>query len=213
VSGEDTMSDTEERDLEEPQPRSVRAGWDFTLMVATIALLALLGAQSLLGALYTWWAQRGTPDWTNSAGYASYVSVMNAIAAPLIVAVVVVIGLCVPKRMFERRVLLAVSAAMVALGGVYGLVERSLTKGMAAYLVAATALQIAAVVLTLRRSGPIAYLTEGRRRLGSALLHLGFILTCLVVVALQDSALMLPVFYGAALLLVGGSVMSFYARG
>ena len=43
---------------------------------------------------------------------------MNEIAAPMIVALVVVMGLCVPKRLFSRRVLLWVSVAMVAAGAV-----------------------------------------------------------------------------------------------
>jgi hypothetical protein len=48
---------------------------------------------------------------------------------------------------------------------------------------------------------------------GDARVHLGFILSTLVVVALQDSPLMLPVVFAGALLLAGGSAMSFYARG
>lgn len=191
-----------------------RRGWDFTLMIATVVLLALLGAQSLAGALYSWWAIDHIPGWETGPGYAAYVGVMNVIAAPLVVGIVVVLGLCVPKRVFERRTLLAVSAALVAVGVVAGLAGRSLGTAMTAYLLAAAALQTAVVVLTLGRGGGLTYLTEGRtRRLGSALLHLGFIVFCLVVVALQDSSLLLPVFFASALLLAAGSAMSFYAKG
>jgi hypothetical protein len=194
-------------------PSRVRAGWDFTLMLLTVVLLAGLGAQSLVGTMYVWWAQRATPGWLEGAGYARYVALMNAIAAPLVVGLVVVIGLCVPKRIFERNTLLAVSGGLVALGVAWAAATGSVQNGMAAYLATAAALQVVVVVLTFQRTGAVAYLTEGRRRLGSALLHLGFIVFCLVVVALQTSAYMLPVFFLSAVLLAGGSALSFYARG
>jgi hypothetical protein len=140
---------------------------------------------------------------------------MNAIAAPLVAALVVVLGLCVPKRLFARRTLLAVSGAMLLLGLAAGALSRSLATGLAAYLVAAAALQAVVVVMTFVRAGGVSYLTEGRgRRLGSGLLHLGFILATLCIVALQDSPVaMLVVVLAGALLLAGGSAMSFYARG
>jgi hypothetical protein len=193
----------------------VRVGWDFTLMMATVALLAALGAQSLVGTLYVWWAQRTIAGWLQGPGYGAYVALMDTIAAPLVAGLVVVLGLCVPKRLFERRTLVAVSAGLVTIGIVWGLVQRSLQEGMAAYLIAAAGLQAVVVALTVSRSGGVTFLTEGRgRRLGSALLHLGFIVFCFVVVALQDAspALMLPVFAVSALLLGAGSAMSFYAR-
>lgn len=192
-----------------------RRTWDFVLMMTTIVLLALLGAQSLVGTLYVWWAQRTIAGFLQGAQYAAYVTLMNAIAAPLVAGIVLVLGLCVPKRLFERRTLVAVSVALVALGVVWGVAGRSLQAGMAAYLVAAAGLQAVVAVLTFRRAGGVAYLTEGKtRQLGSALLHLGFIVFTFVVVALQDSTpmLMLPVFALSALLLGGGSAMSFYGR-
>jgi hypothetical protein len=42
---------------------------------------------------------------------------------------VVVMGLCVPKRLFSRRLLLWVSLAMLAVGAVAGLVNGSLATG------------------------------------------------------------------------------------
>jgi hypothetical protein len=59
--------------------------------------------------------------------------------------------------------------------------------------------------------GP-SYLTKGRlTKTGSGLLHLGFIIFALVVVALQESELMLPVFWTAAVLTMLGTLLSFYA--
>lgn len=183
-------------------------GWDFSLMALTVALLASLGAQSLAGTGYAWWAHRAVPDWER-VGYAGFVAVMNAAAAPQVVALVVVMGLCVPKRLFSRTALVAVSAAMLACGAGAWAVTGSLAKGLAAYLALAALIQVAVVVATVAGTRAPSYLTEGRiAKAGSGLLHLGFVLFASVVVALQDSAWMLPVFAVSALLAVTGSAMS-----
>jgi hypothetical protein len=187
--------------------------WDFTLTLVTVAALGLLGVQSFVGTGYVWWAERSISGWETGAGYASYVGVMNAIASPLIVALAIAMGLCVPKRLFARRTLVAVSAAMVAAGIVAGLATRSLAGGLALYLALASLIQVAVVALTIAGVRGPSYLTEGRvTKTGSGLLHLGFLLFALVVVALQKSPWMLPVFSASALLSIVGTALSFYAN-
>jgi hypothetical protein len=186
-------------------------GWDFALMVATLVLLAALGLQSIVGTGYAWWAERTVPGW-EQAGYADYVALMNLVAAPLVIGLVAVIGLCVPKRLLSRGALLVVSAALVLVGVAAWAVTGSPSAGLAAYLVCASLLQLAVVVLTLVGARSLRYLAEGRLvKVGSGLLHMGFLLFALVVVALQDSPWMLPVFYGSAALIMIGTVLSFYA--
>lgn len=185
--------------------------WDFGLTILTVVLLASLGIQSFIGTIYVWWAQRTIADW-EQVGYAAYVTKMNLIAAPQLVLLVVVMGLCVPKRLFSRRVLLGVSVAMVAAGVVAYLVTNSLPTGVTVYLALAGLIQLAVVVLTAMGAKGPSYLTEGRlTRLGSGLLHLGFIIFAIVVAALQRSTLMLPVFWVSSILIVGGTAMSFWA--
>ncbi|HEX9093033.1 MAG TPA: hypothetical protein VF902_03535, partial [Coriobacteriia bacterium] len=193
-----------------PGPR--RSTWDFTLMVATVGLLGALGVQSLAGTLYSWWATRTIAEWQQT-GYPGFVDSMNAFAAPLLVALVVVMGLCVPKRLFERRALVGVSALLVLVGlGSWAATGRP-TAGLAAYLLGACAIQIAVVVMTIAGAGSLAYLTEGRlTRAGSGLLHLGFILVALDIAALQGTAWFLPGFWVAFAATIGGSALSFYAR-
>lgn len=187
--------------------------WDFALTVVTVLLLAVLGVQSFVGAIVVWWAIRSMPNWQQGPGYTSYVNMMNALAAPLIVALVIVMGLCVPKRLFARRVLLWVSLAMVTVGAVAGLVLRDLGNGLAIYLLLSAAIQLAVVVMTVAGVRGPTYLTEGRlTKVGSGLLHLGFIVFAVVVVALQKSPMMLPVFSVSAVLVTGGTLLSFYAN-
>jgi hypothetical protein len=186
--------------------------WDFFLVMLTVGLLGALGAQSLFGTLYSWWAYRTQPNW-EQVGYAGFVGLMNAVAAPLVVALVIVMGLCVPRRLLQRRTLVVASTAMVALGVAVWLVSGSLALGLGVYLGAAALIQVAVVALTLAGAAGLGYLSQGRMaKAGSGLLHLGFIVFAIVVVALQRSPLMLPVFALSSLLLVGGSAMAFYAR-
>lgn len=186
--------------------------WDFGLTVVTVVLLASLGVQSFFGTLYVWWAQSADPLWEQTS-YAGYVAVMNAVAAPQLIALVVVMGLCVPKRLFSRGLLLGVSAGMVAVGLAAWGYTGSISTGLTVYLALAGLIQVGVVVLTaIGVKGP-SYLTEGRfTKLGSGLLHLGFIVFGIVVAALQRSAFMLPVFWVATAFMVIGTAMSFYAN-
>lgn len=185
--------------------------WDFGLTVATVALLGLLGLQSFIGTIYVWWAQRTIPGWEQTS-YVGYVEVMNALAAPQLMLLVVAMGLCVPKRLFSRRALLAVSVAMLAAGIGAGFVTGSLATGVTFYLALAALIQVAVVVMTAAGVRGPSYLTEGRlTKLGSGLLHLGFIVFGILVAAMQRSPFMLPVFWASTVLMVGGTAMSFYA--
>ena len=91
-------------------------------------------------------------------------------------------------------------------------VTGELETGLAVYLALAAIIQVAVVALTVAGVRGPSYLTEGRlTKTGSGLLHLGFILFGIVVVALQKSTWMLPVFSAAALLSIVGTALSFYA--
>lgn len=185
--------------------------WDFGLTIITVALLGSLGIQSFIGTAYVWWAQAVIPGW-DQFGYPGFVFTMNAIAAPQVVALVVVMGLCVPKRLFSRRLLLVVSAAMVAAGIVAAFAMGSIVQGMAVYLALAALIQVAVVVLTAAGAKGPSYLTEGRlTKLGSGLLHLGFIVFAFIIAVLQRSQALIPTFWVATVLAIGGTLLGFYA--
>jgi hypothetical protein len=187
--------------------------WDFALTIVTVVFLGALGVQSFVGTLYTWWAIRSVPGWQQGGGYAAYVDAMNAVATPLIVGLVVVMGLCVPKRLFSRLGLVWVSLGMVVAGVATGAAARNLVAGLTVYLLLAAVIQLAVVALTVAGVRGPSYLTEGRlTKTGSGLLHLGFVMFAIVVVALQKSPMMAPVFWTSALLVIGGTALSFYAN-
>ncbi|MDY0340218.1 MAG: hypothetical protein RBS17_03285 [Coriobacteriia bacterium] len=186
--------------------------WDFTLMAITVGFMGSLGAQSFVGTVYSWWAHRTVPAWAQ-IGQPGFIDVMNAIAAPQVIALIVVMGLCVPKRLLSRGALLGVSLGMLLLGAITGILTRSIITGLAVYLCAAGVIQVLVIVMTLAGGRGLTYLSNSRlAKAGSGLLHLGFIVMALVVVALQHSAFMLPASMLSAVLLTVGSALAFYAR-
>ena len=197
----------------QPPGREAHArGWDYALTVATVGLLGGLGVQSFVGTLYAWWAQRTIPEWELLGGYGRFVELMNGIAAPMVVGLVVAMGLCVPKRLFSRTALLVVSALMLLTGFGAWAITGSVASGLGVYLGLSALIQVAVVVFTIAGARGPSYLTEGRlTKTGSGLLHLGFVLFAFVVVALQRSTFMLPVFWASAVLTMIGTTLSFYA--
>lgn len=185
--------------------------WDFGLTIATVVLLGSLGVQSFIGTIYIWWAQSTIPGW-EARSYGAFIAAMNAIAAPQVVALVVVMGLCVPKRLFSRTALIIVSAAMLIAGMVAWLITSDIATGLNVYLGLAALIQVAVVALTAAGVRGPSYLTQGRlTKVGSGLLHLGFIIFAIVVVALQQSTFMLPAFWVASTLTMLGTALAFYA--
>ncbi|HET6498631.1 MAG TPA: hypothetical protein VFH17_06235 [Coriobacteriia bacterium] len=185
--------------------------WDYLLTVATVALLGSLGVQSFLGTAYVWWATYSVPGF-QAIGYRDFIWWMNAIAAPQVVALVVLMGLCVPKRLLDRGTLIAVSAVMLVAGLAAWVATGSLATGLAVYLALAGLIQAAVVAITVAGARGPSYLTEGRLvKIGSGLLHLGFIAFAFVVVALQRSTFMLPAFWAATALTLVGTLLTFYA--
>ena len=187
--------------------------YDFWLVMITIALLAGMGLLAFGGTLYTWRAEVVTPGWSGGAGYAAYTRVMDRLAAPFVAALVVVLGLCIPRRLFDRQALWAVSAAMVIVGLGVAVVSGARV-GAAAFLILAGTLQTAALVLTLARSVRVNYLSENLvYQVGSALLHLGFVVLVYDWAVLPDDPLHLPIFWAGTVLLMAGSALCFYREG
>ncbi len=194
-------------DIDEIRQRS----WDFGLTVITVLLLGTLGVQSFVGTIHVWLAQRADPLWEQTSS-AAYIESMNMIAAPQLILLVVAMGLCVPKRLFSRRLLVVASVAMVVLGVGTGVATGSLSTGVSTYLALAALIQVAVIALTAAGAKGPSYLTEGRlTKIGSGLLHLGFILFGIVVASLQQSPFMHPVFWTSTALMTLGTAMSFYA--
>ena len=172
------------------QVRTRRAvGWDLALVLLTALTLAAFGGLALWGMFY-YKSHAVQPGWS----VPEFQQMMNRLATPLVVLLILWLVLCIPKRLLSRRSLLAYSAAVLA-------------AGLAALPLGGVRFALSLVLggARLRFSGRGLAL-----RAGSSLLHLGTVLFTLDLVALQGSPWHIPLFWVATGLLTAGSVLTFY---
>ena len=187
------------------QVRTRRAvGGDLALVLLTAATLTAFGALALWG-MFFYKSHAMQPGWSVPA----FQEMMNRLASPLVVLLIIWLVLCIPKRLFSKRVLLGYSAGMLALGLAalpYGgpRFALGLVLGLSALLqTAILALVLAGARLRFSGSG-------FALRAGSALLHLGTVLFTLDLVALQGSPWHIALFWVATGLLTAGCILTFY---
>lgn len=202
---------TEERGVGRRIAAFTAREYDFLLTVLTIALVALIGLLFVGGTVYSYFAARSDPAWTQTPMYDAYVESMNSCLFPLLVTLLVTLSLCIPRRLFTRRMLLVVSIGMLAtMILIFALVD--LRTAWLFLLAAAGLIQAVVVVLTAARSRQVHYLQEGFLiRMGSAILHLGFIVLIATFVANLDLSGQLKLFWTATALVMAGSAMSLYS--
>jgi len=186
--------------------------YDFILALATIAILVILSLISVYGTVESWINSVKNPDWTSTWLYADYLNRMNMYAYPFVVALVLVLCMCIPKRFIPRDFLLEASIVMlafsIAVSVVWGLVT-----GLAFLLIISALIQMAVVIMVISRSRRLIFEREGIMvQLGSALLHLGFVVFALDLLLIKNTQSHLDVFWLATALITLGSVLSFYSK-
>lgn len=179
-------------------------GWDLALVLLTAGTLAAFGVLALWG-MFHYKTHAAGPDWNVVA----YQQMMNRLAAPFLVALILWLVLCIPKRIFSRRALLVYSGAILAVGAL-ALPFRGLRFGLGVVLGLSAALQ--AVILVLVLAGRrLHFAGQGLAlRAGSSLAHLGLVLFTIDLVSLQGSPWHIPLFWLATGLLTAGSTLTFY---
>ncbi|MDI6817141.1 MAG: hypothetical protein QME41_08135 [Actinomycetota bacterium] len=186
--------------------------YDYVLALATIVILVALSTVFIYGTLASWSNSIRNPDWTRSWLYADYLNRMNAYAYPFVVALVLALCLCIPKRFIPRTYLLQASFVILALSAMVGIFW-GFAFGLGFLLLVSAVMQLVVVVLTGARTGTLVFEREGALvQLGSALLHLGFVVFVLDLVLVTDIQRHLVIFWFATALITVGTLMSFYPR-
>jgi len=185
---------------------------DRSLILATLALLLLISGV-LLYAIFDY-SQRTREDasWLSSIRYRQFEDSMNRVLFPLVVLCAVILGLCIPKRVLDERALFRFNGALLFLAFLlYAIFDYRLA--VAFVLAVAALLQGYIVVATLagRRTR-----SEGAyaKRLGSALVHLGIVITALDI-AMPSWMIIGPAaaLWAAAGIVGVGMLLLFYRKG
>lgn len=183
--------------------------YDYYLIILTTLILFAIGAVSLYGITYYNYLAVD-PQWAKTAQYSMYIDEMDSYLYPFLVLLLISLGLCIPKRLFEQDILLKFSALILGITVIIS-VFSGFEKGLEFILELMTVLQAIVLVMTIKRSKYIRFEREGYLvRVGSSLLHLGLVIIILNFVSLRDSSLHLLIFWSGVIFVTLGNAFSFY---
>lgn len=183
--------------------------YDFYLIILTTLILFGIGAVSLYGITYYNYLAVDS-RWTQTAQYSRYIDKMNSYLYPFLLLLLISLGLCIPKRLFEQGILIKFSGALLGIT-VTVTVFSGLEKGLGFILAVMTVVQAIVLIMTVRKSKSIRFEKEGYiARMGSSLLHFGFVIIILNFVSMRDSPFHLAIFWIGVVLITVGNLFSFY---
>jgi hypothetical protein len=183
--------------------------YDYYLIIITTLILFGIGAVSLYGITYYNYLAVNA-DWTKTLQYNQYIDEMNSYIYPFLVLLLISLGLCIPKRLFEQDTMIKSSALILGITIIITIFS-GLETGLGFILVVMTSVQAIVLILTIKKSRTIRFEKEGYVvRLGSSLLHLGVVILIFNFVNFQDSPYHLLIFWFGMVLITSGNIFSFY---
>ncbi len=185
--------------------------YDFILIILTIIFLLSLGIICIYGTIYSSFTIKKNPNWANSLLYQNYLKGMNFLAAPFALGLVVFLGLCIPKRLLPRQLLLKATGITLSITVVISF-SFGLISGISFILLIGTIIQIILIFLLILGKS-LHFEKKGfLPPLGSSLLHLGYVIIIGDLALFQNSTLHIPLFWLATFLIGIGMLLSFYGK-
>lgn len=184
--------------------------YDFVLTVATVFILSLIGAIFTYGTIISFINSLADPQWTSTTIYSSYLIRMNSLALPLFLLLLIVFGLCIPKRLISKKLLIIISILLIVVAIFVGILVEPII-GFSVFLFSSILIQLYVIYAIVLNSKSLLFLREGKIvRLGSGLLHLGFLILLYDIVFLQKNSFHIRIFWVSTILIISGNIMSFY---
>ena len=187
----------------------LKGSYDFYLILATTMVLFAICLITIYGMFYFKFAQI---QQMAPAVKISYMDRMNRVVAPFVICLILLLGICVPKRLLPTAWLNRVTVLMVfsaVLTGIFAGVRAGIFLILGASLV----LQLIVLALALAGSRNLNFQKKGYWvRLGSSLIHLGLILFVFDMFLYERRVLHLFLFWFTTGATVTGMVFCFYAE-
>jgi len=187
----------------------LKSSYDFYLILATTIVLFAICLISIYGMFYFKFAQIHQMD---PAIKILYMDRMNTVISPFVICLILLLGICVPKRLLPTvwlnrvTVLLVICALLTAFTAG---VKASLFLILGSSLV----LQMIVMVMVLGGSKNLNFHKKGYWvRLGSSLIHMGLILFVLDLFLYEQKTLHLFLFWLTTGSSVAGMLFCFYAE-
>ncbi|ADH84763.1 hypothetical protein [Desulfurivibrio alkaliphilus] len=185
------------------------SSYDYKLILATTAVLGIISVICVAAMFYF---KAAAIHELPAAAQWAYMNTMNGIMAPFIIALILLLGICVPKRLLPERWLNRFTVALLAAALVTFLAVGG-HPALLLILFASLALQL--VVLGMALAGSASLNFESKNywvRLGSSLVHLGLILFVLDLYFHNYHTLHLVLFWVTTGAVVLGMLFCFYAE-
>jgi len=185
-----------------------KSSYDYYLILATTVMLFLISAICIYGMFYFKLAQVHQLPVAEKIGY---MDSMNTVMAPFLIALIVLLGICVPKRLLPTSWLNRFSVILVLLALVASFIW-GIKVSLALVLIVSLALQVVVLFMALAGSKELNFEKKGYwMRVGSSLLHLGLILFALDLFFYRYQVLHLVLFWITTASTLLGMVFCFYA--
>ncbi len=182
---------------------------DFYLILATAAVLFVISAICIYSMFYFKMAQ---VQEMAPLVKAAYMAKMNAVTAPFLIVLILLLGICIPKRLLPGRWLLRFTALLAAAALAVSFLK-GIMMGLVVVLVTSLVLQFVVFILALAGSEWLNFTRKGYWvRVGSSLLHMGLILFVLDLFFYQHQTLHLILFWVTTGTVVLGMIFCFYAE-
>lgn len=183
--------------------------YDYYLIILTTLILFGIGAISLYGISYYNY-QAVDSQWTQTSQYSRYIDEMNSYLYPFLLLLLISLGLCIPKRLFEQNILIKFSMSILGITVILT-ISYDIETGLGFILSLMTIIQAIVLLMTLKKSKSIRFEKEGYiARIGSSLLHLGSVIIILNFVSFRESPFHLLIFWSGVILVTSGNLFSFY---
>jgi hypothetical protein len=187
----------------------LKSSYDFYLILATAIVLFAISLISIYGMFYFKFAQIHQME---PAVKMMYMNRMNTVVAPFVICLILLLGICVPKRLLPTVWLNRVAVLLVICALLTGFIA-GVRAGMLVILASSLVLQLVVLVLALIGSKKLHFHKKGYWvRLGSSLIHLGLILFVLDLFLYERKTLHLFLFWFTTGASVAGMLFCFYAE-
>jgi hypothetical protein len=186
-----------------------KSHYDFYLILATAVVLFAISVICIYGMFYFKLAQVNQLPAAEKMGY---MNSMNTVMAPFLIALILLLGICVPKRLLPTAWLNWFSMALIVFALITSFIW-GLNAGFILVLIVSLVLQTVVLFMALAGSKELNFEKKGYWvRVGSSLLHLALILFILDIFFYSYQSLHLVLFWITTVSSLLGMVFCFYAE-
>lgn len=196
-------------DTEQKSSNRRTGSLDYHLILATVSVLFALSVVCIFSMFYYKFA---AVQLLPPVEKAAYLDRMNTVVSPFVVGLILLLGICVPKRLLPVKWLTRFALAL-SLAALIAWIWQGIKAALIVVLAASLILQLVVLVLAIGGGKHLHFEKSGYWvRVGSSLIHLGLILFVLDLLLYKHLRLHLFLFWVTTGASVLGMLLCFYSQ-